>query len=58
MDFSRITFLTFLNEAIKERTRFETQELKFTRDSGMLAAMKELFEEVSENGEHTIHLKD
>jgi len=58
MDFSRNTFLTFLNEAIKERERYETHELGFTRDSGMLAAMRELFVGIFEERVYDIHLKD
>lgn len=58
MDFPRTTFLTFLSEAIKERERYETCDLGFTRDSAMLAAMRELFKKVQEERVYDIHLKE
>jgi hypothetical protein len=57
MEVYRSTFQMMLYEAIQTRQKFEREELKYTRDSGHLAVLRELLVKTARD-ESTIYLKD
>lgn len=46
MDFPRSTMAIILYEWVKQREKYEREELNYTRDSGILAAGRQLLAEV------------
>lgn len=57
MEISRLTFRTFLYEAVKDREKHERKVWHYDRDSAMLAIMREMLNR-TESDESIIYLRD
>lgn len=56
MEISRTLFRTIMNQVLKEQDGIEKCDFGYIRDSGYLAAIRELFQ--NSETESTIYLKD